>query len=138
MGKSVSRCITVTTVIDGENGTNGYNTAVVQLFRRYTPTQEAPTPALPTGTLTYTFSTGKLTGSASYFNGWSQDMPNAASGEKLFVTMATARSQEDTDSIVANEWSTPVEYVADGANAKYIYLRGTGQNRPAARILNIT
>lgn len=141
MGKSVSRCITVTTVIDGENGTNGYNTAVVQLFRRYTPTQEAPTPALPTGTLTYTFSTGKLTGSASYFNGWSQNMPSAASGEKLFVTMATARSQEATDSIAANEWSAPVEYVADGANGEpgisqapvIIYKRSASQptDKPA-------
>lgn len=141
MGKSVSRCITVTTVIDGENGANGYNTAVVQLFRRYTPTQEAPTPALPTGTLTYTFSTGKLTGSASYFNGWSQNMPSAASGEKLFVTMATARSQEATDSIAANEWSAPVEYVADGANGEpgisqapvIIYKRSASQptDKPA-------
>ena len=112
MGKSVSRCITVTTVINGTNGTNGYNTAVVQLFRRYTPTQGAPIPALPNGALTYTFSTGKLTG--SYFNGWSQDMPSAASGGKLFITMATARSTEATDSIAANEWATPVEYITDG------------------------
>lgn len=108
--------ILISGIIDGENGTNGYNTAVVQLFRRYTPTQAAPTPALPNGALTYTFSTGKLAG--SYFNGWSQDMPSAASGGKLFVTMATARSQEATDSIAANEWSTPVEYVSDGTNGE--------------------
>ena len=108
--------ILISGIIDGENGANGYNTAVVQLFRRYTPTQAAPTPALPNGALTYTFSTGKLAG--SYFNGWSQDMPSAASGGKLFVTMATARSQEATDSIAANEWSTPVEYVSDGANGE--------------------
>jgi hypothetical protein len=56
--------ILISGIIDGENGANGYNTAVVQLFRRYTPTQGAPTPALPNGALTYTFSTGKLTGSA--------------------------------------------------------------------------
>lgn len=108
--------ILISGIIDGENGTNGYNTAVVQLFRRYTPTQAAPTPALPNGALTYTFSTGKLAG--SYFNGWSQNIPSAASGGKLFVTMATARSQEATDSIAQNEWATPVEYVTDGANGE--------------------
>ena len=114
MGKSVSRCITVTTVIDGTNGANGYNTAVVQLFRRYTPTQAAPTPALPTGTLTYTFSTGKLTPASSpYFNGWSQEIPSATSGGRLFVTMATARSQESTAVIPVADWSAPVEYVSD-------------------------
>lgn len=107
----VSGGITVTGMIDGENG---YSTAVVQLFRRYTPTQANPTPALPTGTLTYTFSTGVLSGASASFNGWSQAIPAADGGAKLFVTMATARSQGATDTIAASEWSTPVEYVADG------------------------
>lgn len=114
MEKVVSRCITVTTKIDGTNGTNGYSNAVVQLYRRYAPTQAVPTPALPTGTLTYTFSTGVLSGATASFSGWSQQIPAATDGTRLFVTMATARSQEATDSISENEWSTPVEYVADG------------------------
>lgn len=120
----VSGGITVTGVIDGTNGENGFNNAVVQLFRRYAPTQANPTPALPTGTLTYTFSTGVLSGASANFNEWSQSIPDVSGndGTKLFVTMATASSQGATDDIIVdssatppvNEWSTPVEYVADG------------------------
>ena len=101
---------------------DGYSTAVVHLYRRYAPTQAEPTPALPMGTLTYTFSTGVLSGATASFNGWSQQIPAVTDGTKLFVTMATARSQGATDDIIVdssatppvNEWSTPVEYVADG------------------------
>ncbi len=120
----VSGGITVTGMIDGTNGENGFNNAVVQLFRRYAPTQANPTPALPTGTLTYTFSTGVLSGASANFNEWSQSIPDVSGndGTKLFVTMATASSQGATDDIIVdssatppvNEWSTPVEYVADG------------------------
>lgn len=110
----ISGGITATAVIDGENGDNGYSSAVVQLYRRYAPTQVAPTPALPTGTLIYTFATGVLSGATASFNGWSQQIPAASADTKLFVTQATAISQDATDEISVNDWSTPVEYVKDG------------------------
>lgn len=112
----ISGGITATGMIDGENG---YSNAVVQLFRRYAPTQAAPTPALPTGTLTYTFSTGVLSGATASFNGWSQQIPAATAGTKLFVTQATASSQDATCDIATSEWSTPVEYVTDGMSTQY-------------------
>lgn len=113
----ISGGITATGVIDGENGDNGYSSAVVQLYRRYAPTQVAPTPALPTGALIYTFATGVLSGATASFNGWSQQIPAASAGTKLFVTQATAISQDATDEISVNDWSTPVEYTKDGESA---------------------
>ena len=128
--------ISMTTVNDGEDGNNGidgYNTCVVPLYRRSaTPLTNSDR---PNGTLTYSFGTNNLTGTG--FNGWSQTMPAVSSGTKLYVTMATARSKDLYDEISANEWSTPVEYVADGMNSAtvLIYKRSATQpnnsDRPA-------
>ena len=107
-------------VIDGENGKNGYNTVAVPLYRR--SSSELNDGNRPSGTLTYTFSTGKLTGPSSYFNGWSQNIPTASANTKLYVIMAVARSQSDTDDIAASDWSTPVEYVADGMNSAPVFI----------------
>jgi hypothetical protein len=126
----------MTTVNDGEDGNNGvdgYNTCVVPLYRRSaTPLTNSDR---PNGTLTYSFATNNLTGTG--FNEWSQTMPAVSSGTKLYVTMATARSKDLYDEISANEWSTPVEYVADGMNSAtvLIYKRSATQpnnsDRPA-------
>lgn len=107
-------------VIDGENGKNGYNTVAVPLYRR--SLSELNDGNRPSGTLTYTFSTGKLTGPSSYFNGWSQNIPTASANTKLYVIMAVARSQSDTDDIAASDWSTPVEYVSDGLNSAPVFI----------------
>lgn len=106
--KKTTGVFKITTIRDG------YSSAVVQLYRRYAPTQVAPTPALPTGELIYTFATGVLSGATASFNGWSQQIPAASADTKLFVTQATAISQDATDEISVNDWSTPVEYVKDG------------------------
>lgn len=106
--KKTTGVFKITTIRDG------YSSAVVQLYRRYAPTQVAPTPALPTGELIYTFATGVLSGATTSFNGWSQQIPAASADTKLFVTQATATSQDATDEISVNDWSTPVEYVKDG------------------------
>lgn len=107
-------------VIDGENGKNGYNAVAVPLYRR--SSSELNDSNRPSGTLTYTFSTGKLTGPSSYFNGWSQNIPTASANTKLYVIMAVARSQSDTDDIAASDWSTPVEYVSDGLNSAPVFI----------------
>lgn len=107
-------------VIDGENGKNGYNTVAVPLYRR--SSSELNDGNRPSGTLTYTFSTGKLTGPSSYFNGWSQNIPTASANTKLYVIMAVARSQSDTGEIAASDWSTPVEYVTDGLNSAPVFI----------------
>ncbi len=115
-------------VIDGNNGDNGYNTAQVALYRR--SATDLTNNDRPTGTLTYTFSTGRVSGASSYYNGWSQSIPETVAGTKLYVIMAIARSQSDTDDIAASDWSTPVEYVADGVNSAPVFIYKRNKTQP--------
>ena len=115
-------------VIDGNNGDNGYNTAQVALYRR--SATALTNNDRPTGTLTYTFSTGRVSGASSYYNGWSQSIPETVAGTKLYVIMAIARSQSDTDDIAASDWSTPVEYVADGVNSAPVFIYKRNKTQP--------
>ena len=127
--KTISNSFSVTPVYDGKNGNNGvdgYNTAVVPLYRR--SATALTNSDRPNGTLTYSFTTNQLTGSG--FNEWSQSIPAASAGTKLYVTMATARSKDFTDEISANEWSTPVEYVADGMNSATILIYKRSATQP--------
>jgi hypothetical protein len=110
----------------------GDNTATVQLFRRSATALTASDK--PTGTLTYTFSTGKLTGDG--FNSWSQTVP-ANDGNPLYIIVATAYSSSDTDTIAANEWSSPVLYNKDGMHIApvFLYKRGaTAPDKPTAEL----
>ena len=92
--------------------------ATVLMYKRLA---SAPSAHGISGKLTYTFSTGKLTGTSSYFNGWSQDIP-ANDGNPLYVIAATAYSQTDTDDIEKNEWSAPVLYNKDGLHTASVFL----------------
>lgn len=83
------------------------------------------------GTLTYTFSTGKLSGTSSYFNGWTQDIP-ANNGNPLYVIAATAYSQTDTDTIDKNEWSAPVLYNKDGLHTASVFLYKRAASSPSS------
>jgi hypothetical protein len=55
-----------------KNGLAGYNGATVVLYKR-SPSMPS---AMPTGPLTYTFANGVLSGTKSYFNGWSNEIPS--------------------------------------------------------------
>lgn len=106
---------------------DGGNTANVMLFRR---SASALTDSdRPTGTLTYTFSTKKLSGTSSYFNSWTQQIP-ADNGNPLYVTVATAFASGDTDTIAKSEWSTPVLYTKDGLNVSPVFLYKRGASAP--------
>ena len=124
---STKRSTGVFTITTLRDGADGYSSAVVQLYRR--SATALVDNDRPDGTLTYTFADGILRNSQGQtsgtgFNEWSQSIPDVSGndGTKLFVTMATASSQGATDDIIVdssatppvNEWSTPVEYVADG------------------------
>ena len=98
---------------NGEAAAAGMNTATVFLYARAT---SASALTKPTGTLTYTFSTGVLT-PASSFSGWSQEIP-ASNGKPCFVIQATAISTDTTDSIAASEWSDITLFVSDGTNGR--------------------
>ena len=71
-------------------------------------------------TLTYTFATGKLTGS---LGSWSQSVPEGDTA--CYVTMATAISNGGTDTINISEWSEPIALSTagiDGLNSATVYL----------------
>lgn len=81
---------------------SGLNSATVYLYNKNTTTTP---PALFSGTFTYTFATGVLSGGT--FNGWAQTPPSIAAGEFLFLSLATASSTSATDTLLASEFSTP-------------------------------
>ena len=92
-------------VQNGGEGGHGLNSAPVFLFKR-----GATAPAKPSSELTYTFSTGVLSGSLS---GWSQTPPST-DGNPCWVIHATAAGTGATDTIAASEWSEQQKYVEDG------------------------
>lgn len=83
----------------------GINNATVYLFKR-----SATTPAVPSVTTTYTFSTAVLSGAD---NGWTQTVPTT-NGNPLWVTTAEALSGSSTDTIASTEWAAPTVMAQDG------------------------
>lgn len=120
----------------GGSGPSGINTAVVRLYKR-----ASSAPSRPTASLTYTFATGVLSGSGSNpLAGWSQSVP-ASDGNPLYVTAATAASREDTDTIAANEWASPVILVEDGdngLNTATVMLYKRASSTPSAPSVTLT
>lgn len=92
----------------GEEGAPGLSAAAVFLYQRAT---SASSITKPTGTLTYTFVTGTLTGQ---LGGWKQSIP-ASNGNPCFVIQATAIGTGVTDIIEPSEWSEIIKLVEDGA-----------------------
>lgn len=93
----------------GEEGAPGLSAAAVFLYQR---AASASSITKPTGTLTYTFATGALTGQ---LGSWKQSIP-ASNGNPCFVIQATAIGTGETDTISPSEWGTITELVSDGKN----------------------
>lgn len=93
--------------IEGAQGIPGNNNAPLLIYRR-SPTS----PALPSLTTTYTFSTKSL---ANLDNGWTTTVP-ADNGQPCWVSGAAASSPTDTDTIGAAEWAAPVIGFQSGTN----------------------
>lgn len=114
---------------NGANGTNGSNNAIVYLYQR-----GASAPAAPSGTFTYTFSSGLLTGGTP--GGWTQNI--TAGSTPLYIIAATASSNTSTDTIASTEFSSPVIFVENGANGNnglnnaVVYLYQRAASTPAA------
>lgn len=109
-------------VQNGNDGTNGHNTASVYLYKR----SKTAVAVDWTDTLTYVFSSKSL---VSVPAGWSQTIP--VGSDPIYVTMAGAYSDTNTDDIAVNEWCEPVilaqngldgEKGADGVSS-YFYIR---------------
>jgi len=102
----------VTPTAIAQDGTSGLSNAVVSLYNKNTSSSAAPTSF--TGTATYTFATGMLSGLT--LNGWSQNAPSLTNGEYLWVRQALASSINSTDTITISEWSTAVKLGIGGVN----------------------
>jgi hypothetical protein len=111
LASPVVRTITMPITLDGTGGSAGLNSATVYLYNRNTTTTP---PASFSGTFTYTFNTGVLSGGT--LNGWSQTPPAIAAGEFLFLALATASSTAATDSIPTAEFSAPQVISGTGTN----------------------
>ena len=95
----------------GENGSPGLSAATILLYQRATSSSSI---TKPTGTLTYTFATGTLSGQ---LGSWEQSIP-ASNGNPCFVIQATAIGTGDTDTISPSEWSSITELVSDGKDGE--------------------
>ena len=123
--------------IDGNNGVNGMNAATIYLYQR-----AASTPNKPSNTLTYTFSTTKITGTLN--NGWSTAIPTGT--DAVYVTVASVSSKNDTATIATSAWSAPVVLAQNGKTGSdgkaglnvatiYLYQRNTSKpSKPSASV----
>jgi hypothetical protein len=122
--------------IDGPTGPAGLNNATVLIYRR-----AASTPAVPSGTVTYTFVGAGVSG---LDNGWTVTVPSGT--DPLYVTAAAASSSGPSDTIATGEWAAPVIQSRDGAagaaglNAATVYLfrRTTSATAPALPSASVT
>ncbi|OHV96589.1 hypothetical protein AKG95_17895 [Janthinobacterium lividum] len=96
--------------IRGDTGLAGLNTGQAFAYKR-----AAAAPTDSPGDVIFTFATGSITTPAGndLANGWSKNIP--AGSAPLYVRVAAASSRNATDNIVANEWSSAVQLVRDGA-----------------------
>lgn len=115
---------------DGADGTNGTNVATVYLYRR-----SATSPTLPSGTFTFTFATGLLSGGT--LNGWTQAVP-AANGLPLWIIGAVASANTPTDTIAAAEFTTPVIDSGAGLNNATVELFQRAASAPAVPATDTT
>ena len=103
---------------DGVNGTAGLNVGSPTLYQRNASNVTPPT--LPSASITYTFSSGGMSG---INNGWTATVP-ASGGAYLWVTHATASATTATDTIGSGEWSAATLMSSDGS-AGTTGIRGT-------------
>jgi len=100
----------------GPAGAAGTNNATVAIYQKNTSASSAP--SNPSGTFTYTFSTGALSGGT--LNSWTQTIPSLAKGEYLWMKHATASSTSSTDTIAASEFSTAAVTGASGIDGNSV------------------
>lgn len=123
----------------GAAGASGQNVAQVFAYRRSataltTAHKPGGTSDGSGGASSYTFSTKTLTLPTG--TGWASAPPSGA--DPLYVTVATAASATDSDSIPSAEWSTPVKLADNGANGAnglntatvYLYMRTATSTAP--------
>lgn len=115
---------------NGTNGTDGRNNATVYLYQR-----AASTPSAPSGTFTYTFATGALSGGTP--GSWTQAIP-AADGNPLWVIAAVASASTATASVTAASFTSPVIDSGAGLNQATVRLYQRSSSAPAVPASTLT
>jgi len=113
-----------------------YRSAMVYAYQR-----SATVLTTNPGDVTYDFTSNAIT-TANLSNGWLKAIPSGS--DPLYIITAIANSQTNTDTISANEWSTPVILAKDGAkgesglNAAVFGINNASStfNKNAAGVLN--
>ena len=103
--------ISLAKVKDGEGGTPGTNTATVYLYQRATSA-----PQKPNKQLTYTFSTGVVSGSA--LGNWKQNIAELTGTNPIYFILAVASSTGTTDTIESGDWKGPSILAQDGQDGQ--------------------
>ena len=101
---------------NGEDGQDGLNQATIFLYQR-----AASQPLVPQSDVTYTFSTGVITGN---IGSWSQSMP-AKNSNPCWVTTAVTISREDQDTIYSSDWKQSEKLAEDGADGTSVSITST-------------
>lgn len=112
---------------EGPSGRDGQNSFTIQLFRR-----SSNTPSAPTGSMTYNFVTGELTGDLGQ---WTQFIP-AIDSDNLpcYAVYKTVSSNYDTITFT-DGFSTPQKILADGNLTKADVLELINQTTPPPSVL---
>lgn len=96
----------------GTPGTDGWNRAIVYLYQR-----SATTPSAPSGTATYTFSSGTLTG-ITLGNWLTSIPPTDVNGNPCYVCSASFASRNST---ATGTFANVIKLVEDGADGNDSY-----------------
>lgn len=102
---------------------DGLNSAQIFLYQR-----AASAPSAPTGTFTYTFATGVLSGGTP--GSWTQAIPTA-DGNPLYVIVASAIASTATDTIDGTEFSGPVIDSGAGLSVATVMLYQRAASTPS-------
>ena len=102
--------VTIAALKPSADGTDGTNVATVALYRKSSSNSSAPSAF--SGTFTYTFATGAISGGT--LNSWTTTVPSLSAGEYAWVRQATASSTAATDSIADTEFSPAVVHSGVG------------------------
>jgi len=111
-------------------GASGNSNAVVALYRVSTSNSSAP--AAFSGTFTYTFATGVISGGTP--NSWTTTIPTVPQGSYLWVRQATASANTSSDTIATSEFSAAVVAGASGEDGltKGVKALYASSNNPTA------